>query len=358
LLNRSTETGPDWSASPAEPTGASDSIDAIDAGDSGDSTDSGDWMRLERLVAKLSTTGRARDPGELREFWRRYRAATSRLAHLQAESAASDEAFYLNRLVGAAHGILYRPRSRTSGWRRLVRFVAGGWPTLVRANAAWVLLAAGLFALGAAVGGFYAWRVPGFLGMVASPEILHSIDRGEMWTQGLLSIRPAASSFIFSNNLTVAIVAFALGITAGLGTVWVLFLNGVSFGALAVAVVEAEMAADFWGFVAMHGVLELPAIFIAGAAGLILGWGMLAPGDRPRRRSIRAAAGVSVRLLAGCVPVLLVAAAVEAYASPGSLELSTKLGLAGVTGAGFLAYLTRSPSKRRPQRRFSARTRR
>jgi len=313
----------------------------------------GGWIRLEELVRKLSVTGRSREPSELREFWQRYRSATSRLARLQAEDPTGEEAFYLNRLVASAHGVLYRDRSRSSGWRSLGAFFLRGWPALVREHAPWIALSAGLFAIGGLIGAFYGAHSAGFVGMIASPDVLSAIDRGEMWTHGILSVQPAASSFIFSNNASVAIVAFALGVTAGLGTAWILLSNGVALGALAVAVDGANMSAEFWGFVVAHGVLELPAIFIAGAAGLILGHGMLFPRDRTRSRATRDAARVAVRLLAGCAPLLLVAAAIEAYVSPVSLSLSGKLAIAAAVAACLGAYVALPR-----QTRFSERTRR
>ena len=300
-----------------------------------------DWSRLDELVRRWG--GHSARPGELREFWRLYRAATARLAVLQAERRVDDEQYYLNRLVAAAHAKLYRRRSERSAGRRFLAFLASGWPTLVRRERALVGAATALFVAGGLLGAFYTARDPGFLGLVAPPEVLTAIDAGEMWTSGLLSVQPAASSFIFSNNLTVAILAFALGITAGLGTAWLLFMNGVSFGAITFAVTARGMATAFWGFVAAHGVLELPAIFIAGAAGLALGRGILMPGARPQRRSIASAARVGLQLLAGCGPVLLVAAAVEAWFSPAPYPGALKAVVAAVLAVGLVGYLISRP---------------
>jgi uncharacterized membrane protein SpoIIM required for sporulation len=99
------------------------------------------------------------------------------------------------------------------------------------------------------------------------------------------------------------------------------------------------MGADFWGFVAPHGVLEIPAILIAGAAGLTVGRGMLFPGELLRGRALAAAAREAVALLVGCGPVLAVAAMVEAWFSPEPMALGVKLGAAGLLAAGFGAWL-------------------
>lgn len=292
------------------------------------------WSRLEQLVAE-------RRPSELREFWRLYRAATSRLAALQAEGRSDEEAWYLNRLVGAAHAVLYRSSGERSAGRDALAFLSRGWPARVRAEARLVALAAALFAVGCLCGAFYTARDPGFIGLVAPPDLIASVERGEMWTGDILSIAPAASSFIFSNNLTVAVSAFALGITGGLGTAWLLVINGVMLGAVARFVAEAGMSAAFWGFVVPHGVLELPAIFFAGAAGLAIARGMLFPGHRPWFRAVPAAARNALALFAGCGPVLLIAAAIEAWVSPGNWPFAAKAALGAVLGAGLVGWTLR-----------------
>jgi uncharacterized membrane protein SpoIIM required for sporulation len=298
-----------------------------------------DWNRLEDLTKRLAGGGRARRPEELREFWRLYRGATARLAALQADGRADEEEWSLNRLVGAAHAALYRRGRERSLFRRLPGFLAREWPARVRAAGRAIAASACVFAAGGLVGAFYASHDPGFAGLVAPPDLLASVERGEMWTGDILTVKPAATSFLFSNNLSVAIAAFAAGITAGIGTLWILLMNGVLLGAVTQLTAARGMSADFWGFVAPHGVLEIPAILIAGAAGLTLGRGLLFPGALPRRRAVAAAAREGVALLAGCGPVLAAAAAVEAWFSPEPMALAVKLGVAGLLAAGLAAHV-------------------
>jgi uncharacterized membrane protein SpoIIM required for sporulation len=298
-----------------------------------------DWNRLEDLTKRLSGSRRRRRPEELREFWRLYRGATARLAALQADGRADEEEWSLNRLVGAAHAALYRRGMERGLFRRLPEFLAREWPARVRAAAGRIGAAGAIFAAGGLLGAFYASHDPGFAGLIASPDLLASIERGEMWTGNIVTIRPAATSFLFSNNLSVAIAAFAMGITAGIGTAWILLMNGVLLGAVTQLAAARGMGADFWGFVAPHGVLEIPAILIAGAAGLTVGRGMLLPGELPRGRALAAAAREAVALLAGCGPVLAAAAVIEAWFSPEPMALGVKLGAAALLAAAFGAYL-------------------
>src|SRR5258708_24626368 len=111
-----------------------------------------------------------------------------------------------------------------------------------------------------------------------------------MWTHSIVSIKPQASSAIMTNNLSVSFMAFASGITAGIGTLYLLFFNGIMIGVIGTACANYGMSVPLWSFVSPHGVLELPAIFIAGGAGLRLArpppfsWGM-------SRRGFSAAGG-------------------------------------------------------------------
>ena len=102
-----------------------------------------------------------------------------------------------------------------------------------------------------------------------------TIERGEMWTRSILSVKPLASSAIMTNNLSVSFAAFAGGMLAGIGTVYMMMFNGVLMGVIAVACHRAGMSLSLWSFIAPHGALELPAIFIAGGAGLLLAKGLL-----------------------------------------------------------------------------------
>src|SRR5258708_34248414 len=100
-----------------------------------------------------------------------------------------------------------------------------------------------------------------------------------MWTHSIVSIKPQASSAIMTNNLSVSFMAFASGITAGIGTLYLLFFNGIMIGVIGTACANYGMSVPLWSFVSPHGVLELPAIFIAGGAGLRLARPLLFSGE-------------------------------------------------------------------------------
>ena len=149
-----------------------------------------------------------------------------------------------------------------------------------------------LFLIGAIVGSGVSIADPGFQRFMLGGPMTDTIERREMWTHGIVTIKPLASSAILTNNLSVAFAAFAMGVTAGLGTAWMMVLNGLLIGVVGTACFRAGLSLSLWSFVAPHGSLELPAIFIAGGAGLILGRGLLDPGMLPRREALAESGGL------------------------------------------------------------------
>jgi uncharacterized membrane protein SpoIIM required for sporulation len=118
-----------------------------------------------------------------------------------------------------------------------------------------------------------------------------------------------------------------------------LVLNGLLLGVIGVACGVAGMSLPLWSFVAPHGVLELPAIVIAGGAGLRVAHGLLFPGVLPRRQSIARAGGDAIRLVLGCVPILVIAGVIEAFVSPTDLAIVLKFAFAGAVLTLFALYL-------------------
>jgi uncharacterized membrane protein SpoIIM required for sporulation len=175
-----------------------------------------------------------------------------------------------------------------------------------------------------------------------------TIDRHEMWTHSIVGIKPVASSTIMTNNLGVAFTTFAAGITGGLGTIYMMIFNGLLIGVIGTACWFSGMSLQLWSFVAPHGVLELPAIFIAGGAGLRLAYGLLFPGFLSRREALARAGTESVKLLLGVVPILMIAAVIEAFVSPTGLAVALKFGMAAALFGLLVAYLfwgTAQPAK-------------
>jgi uncharacterized membrane protein SpoIIM required for sporulation len=169
------------------------------------------------------------------------------------------------------------------------------------------------------------------------PEIVDKIEHHQMWTDSILTAKPQASSAIMTNNIGVCFYTYAGGILAGLGTIFLMFTNGLNIGVVGVACGQHHMALSLWSFVAAHGALELPAIFISGGAGLRLGAGLLFPGILQRKDALALAGSESVRLISGTVPMLIVAGLLEAFLSPTHAPLALKFAVCVclLTGLGF-----------------------
>jgi uncharacterized membrane protein SpoIIM required for sporulation len=143
----------------------------------------------------------------------------------------------------------------------------------------------------------------------------------------------------------VALTTFAAGITLGLGTAYLMLLNGLLIGVIAAACAEAGMSLQLWSFVAPHGALELPAIFIAGGSGLRLAQGLLFPGFLPRRTALGHGAREAAHLVLGMMPILVVAGLVEAFVSPTDMPVPQKFALAGALFALLVVYLSSAREK-------------
>jgi uncharacterized membrane protein SpoIIM required for sporulation len=127
--------------------------------------------------------------------------------------------------------------------------------------------------------------------------------------------------------------------TFGLGTLYLMVLNGLMVGTLAGLCYTHGLSVPFWSFVLPHGVIELTAIFIAGGAGFLLGVALLFPGDLPIKDALHKRERQAGRLILGCVPLLVIAGFVEAFFSPLHVDAGLKFGMAGLLLALLLCYL-------------------
>jgi len=296
------------------------------------------WDRLEELLGLTSRSGlRALSRGELQELSLLYRQTAADLAAIREDPSSPHFARYLNQLLARAHNTIYAGRRGSP--LAVVRFFARTYPAVFRHNLRHCLAAIAIFLVSAVVGAALTWQDPDFKVKILGPQMVETIERHEMWTHSILAVKPLASSAIMTNNMSVAFTTFALGITAGLGTIYMMVLNGLMLGVIATACAMSDMSLALWSFVLPHGVLELPAIFMSAGAGLRLAHGLLFPGTLPRSVSLARAGGEATRLLLGSVPILILAGVIEAFVSPTSIAPSLKFAMAGALIALLLAYL-------------------
>jgi uncharacterized membrane protein SpoIIM required for sporulation len=221
----------------------------------------------------------------------------------------------------------------------VVRFYTTTFPQIFRETFPFTVAALSLFVMAALMAALLCFRDPAFERYLLGPQMMDSIARHQMWTESVLTMQPLASSHIMTNNLAVTFFTYASGILAGLGTLYLLLLNGLLIGVVSVACYEGGMSAMLWSFVAPHGVLELPAIFISGGAGLLLARGLLFPGNLTRRDSLVLAGAQSVKLVLGIVPMLVVAGITEAFLSPAHISMNLKFLFAAGMFSLLVVYL-------------------
>jgi len=147
------------------------------------------------------------------------------------------------------------------------------------------------------------------------------------------------SLYILLNNVQVAFLAFALGITFCVGTVFVLVQNALMLGVLAGAFQAVGNAGPFWALILPHGLLELTAICIAAGAGLRMGWALVDPGDRLRARALRDDAAEAIVVVVGVIPALLVAALMEGFVTGSAMPDVLEIVLGAALAAGYVAFL-------------------
>jgi uncharacterized membrane protein SpoIIM required for sporulation len=174
------------------------------------------------------------------------------------------------------------------------------------------------------------------------PQMIDKIEHHQMWTDSILTAKPQESSRIMTNNIAVCFYTYAGGILAGLGTILLMFTNGMSIGVITTACTQHHMALSMWSFVAAHGALELPSIFISGGAGLRLASGLLFPGMLRRRDALALAGAESIRLLSGTIPLLIIAGILEAFLSPTHAPLALKFSVSAVLLTGLCLWLSES----------------
>ncbi len=277
--------------------------------------------------------------GELQELALLYRQVASDLSTIRQDRTAAPLAAQLNHLLARAHHIIYS--SRKSSWRSVWLFLRDGYPRVFRAQIHYVLAALLILLIGTLIAVGFTLADPRFASPILGPGIITSIEQHRMWTESIVSVAPQAASGIMTNNVSVAFSAFAGGMLLGCGSIYVLFFNGLMLGAVATACQKGGMALQLWSFVVPHGSLELPAIVIAGAAGLRLGHGILFPGMYRWKDSVARAGAEAVRLVSGTVPMLFIAGCLEGFFSPSGAPVIFKFTIGAALFALLLLWLLR-----------------
>ena len=278
-----------------------------------------DWARLEKLLRRLEREPVSRlSEDDLIAIPVLYRATLSSLSVARETSLDKGLLDYLEGLCARAYFVVYgsRPHLR----ERLARFFQVDWPDAAKALWRETLLSFALFLVGAAVAyvlfqqdsDWYYSFMPREMGGGRDPTSTTAMLKAVLYDGGGKSKGlEVFAAFLFTHNAQIAIFAFALGFAFGVPTAFLMLTNGCSLGALLALYVSHGLGFELIGWLMIHGVTELSAVMLAGAAGFRIGWSLAFPGDRPRLEAASAAGRQAATLMAGVVIMLVVAGLLE-----------------------------------------------
>jgi uncharacterized membrane protein SpoIIM required for sporulation len=288
-------------------------------------TQLGAWAAIRRRALRLTARGEttvtdalatvddyqraARELGDARAL-----AARNPDAARDPERALAAE--HLESVYADLHDVIHRPSRKWS--RETLALFRDYLPTALGAMGLHVFAVTMLFIVAIVAGAWLVYTFPDLIALFASPELIATVERGELWTDGLLNVTPSAvlSVSILTNNIIVSFFAFAAGVFFGLGTFYIIGLNGMSLGAIFAFTGQHGLAGRLFDFVVAHGCVELSCICIAGAAGAYLGEALVRPRALTRAEAFRQAAHDSRYVMVAVTLLLVVCGFIEGYVSP------------------------------------------
>lgn len=291
------------------------------------------WNRLEQLLKRRrSLTGVEID--ELVDLYQRVST------HLSMVRSASGDAV----LVGRLSGLVAQARSAVTGaraplWREFIRFWTVSFPVVAYDCRRWWLGSALAFLIVAVIIGFWVAGSPEVRATLGTPAELEQMINRDF--ESYYSENPAGSFGlrVWVNNAWVAAQCIAFAILLGLPIPWVLLQNAANVGVAGGLMFGAGKGDLFLGLLTPHGLLELTAVFLAAAAGMRLGWSVIAPGDRPRGQVLAERGRAVVSVAGGLVVVLLISGVIEALVTPSPLPTWARIAIGVAAEIAFLAYV-------------------
>ena len=320
------------------------------------------WSEFHALASTVARRGLdSLAPEELPAFAARYREIAADLARARTYGATQATIHRLERLVSAGHNALYRDEHHTT--RRLWAVLMRECPAAVVQAWPYVLIAFLAFAI-PALGGYAALRErPALAEEVLPDQMLRRADagatrveEGRKYFRAEGSSRPYVATYIISNNVRVAAACFAGGIFLGVGSLVLLAFNGVAMGTIGGHFANMGLFGYLMEFIVGHGVLELFAIWVAGAAGFLLGRSILVPGRLTRSEALVRSGYRAVRMIAATTLLLLLAGLIEGFLSAGDHDFGYRAAVSGASVVLLLLYLLNGVAYIRTERSREAGT--
>jgi uncharacterized membrane protein SpoIIM required for sporulation len=291
-----------------------------------------DWIQLDRLVEQAGPRLDRLTPAEVLQAGRLYRRTAADLALARRQFVGDPLVERLEALVRRSRQLVYGTVSRRDSF---ARFLSRGYWTRVRERPA-VLLVSALLLMGPLLGsGVWAASDPVTATRVSGAALASPDDQASAGVDRGFTIADSAafSTMIFTNNVQVALIAFAGGITGGIVTAFSLLFNGFSIGVIGGLIIDAGGGDRFFRLVVPHGALELSLIVVAGMAGLRMGLALIRPGHRRRGEALTSEARAAGELALGTALWLIPCGLVEGFVTPQGLSLPAAVAV-GVALAG------------------------
>jgi len=283
---------------------------------------------------------------ELEDLAARHRRVVSDYAWARSRYPGTRIERELSRLAFAGHRVLL---GGNESWvKQGLRYLRRGYPRAFRDSLDTVGVALGIFALFTLLGFIVTVSHPDMAAIFVGAEAAEDLRRGAIWTDQVAAMAPASvlSSAIFTNNISVALLAWSGGVLWGLGSLYLLVFNGLMFGSILSITWRYGLFDRLGAFIAGHGPLELFLIVVAAAAGLELARGTLSDENEPRRRTVARAGRRSLRLVGGTLPWFVLLGVVEGNISPQMwVPTSAKLALGVMLLGGFILYAMGQPRR-------------
>jgi uncharacterized membrane protein SpoIIM required for sporulation len=308
----------------------------------------GDWEQLGQAEADLRPRGLTLPQSDA--LVTGYRQLSRDLASVRRDQPGTRLAAQLETLYRRLHRRLHAPfepaRVRLAAlWRREVPAAAHRLRPALRI--VWLIFGASVAAGALLVGSF-----PELITLFAGEELVRGVQQGKLWTEGIFNVAPASmlAAGIAANNIVVTLTAYVLGIFYGLGTLYIVGLNGLMLGALFAFCAQFGLADELAVFVLAHGPAEMSIIAIGAAAGLRLGEALARPGELTHAAAFRTVVRDTGALFTVCVPFLVLCGLAESYVSPdASIELLPRALMGGGLALLLWSVLLRSDPASRAQ---------
>jgi len=299
------------------------------------------WAEFQQLADRAARHGLDSFAShELPDFAARYREVAADLARARTYGVDETTLEHLERLAAAGHNALYRDERGT--WRRVWEVMARECPAAIQQARGYVAVACLAFLLPAGAG-YLLMRDQPALAIDLLPEVMieradagaERMAEGRRYVDVALEDRPLMASGLIVNNVRVAIACFAGGIFLGVGSLVLLGFNGLTIGAAAGHFANRGLLGYLMEFILGHGLLELFAIWVAGAAGFLLGRSLVSPGDLSRGDALVLSGRTAVRMVGAAAVLLVMAGLIEGFISAGEGDVMFR----ATASAGSLAFL-------------------